>query len=88
LKTGAHLVANYAYAIYLTHTTAMWVALVYLTPYDSLLVRWSVLVLLSIALPPLAYHLIERPMIQWANARAMRWFGTHGVSRRLALRIV
>jgi peptidoglycan/LPS O-acetylase OafA/YrhL len=60
-RLGA-VVAKYSYGIYLTHVAAIWVAFGRLSG-APLVARWAVFLGLAVALPLLAYHAIERPMI-------------------------
>jgi peptidoglycan/LPS O-acetylase OafA/YrhL len=62
LRRAAALIARYSYGIYLTHIYAQWVALVILRD-EPVAVRIGALVVLSVGMPLIAYHLIEAPMI-------------------------
>jgi peptidoglycan/LPS O-acetylase OafA/YrhL len=62
---AAHLIATYSYGVYLLHLPALWIALVAFGGYPRI-VQWGLFAVLMIAMPWLAYHLIERPGI---------WFG-------------
>jgi peptidoglycan/LPS O-acetylase OafA/YrhL len=66
-----HIIAKYSYGIYLTHLYAMWAAFVVLRDTSAVL-QWSCLVALSVALPLMAYHLLEAPFIRMGSALASR----------------
>jgi len=62
-------IAKYSYGVYLTHLFALVIGL-YLMRGHSLGVRLLLMVVPLVALPVLAYHLMERPMIQLGSKLA------------------
>jgi peptidoglycan/LPS O-acetylase OafA/YrhL len=71
LKSLTHWIAQYSYGIYLTHLHAQWIAFVVLREAPAI-VRVSVLVTLSIGLPVLSFHLVERPMTRLGSRLTQR----------------
>ena len=59
----AKQIATYSYGIYLLHPFAIWIAFETLRPYGAV-VQWTSFALLLVALPAVAYHLVEKPCIQ------------------------
>jgi peptidoglycan/LPS O-acetylase OafA/YrhL len=78
LTRAGHTVAKYSYGIYLAHIPAIWFAFVKLAPAPGWL-RWSVLVLMMLALPVILYHLLEAPLIRVGRTLA------DGICRRRML---
>lgn len=79
---AGHAIAKYSYAIYLLHQWALALAFHYL-PIHSLALKLAVEFVSLAALAPLAYHFIEKPMIDMGKRVAARIQTT---SRELALR--
>ena len=71
LRAGSHALAKYSYGIYLSHIVVMWFSFVKLAA-EPLAVQWCIFVVLSAALPFLAYHLLESPMIRFGAVLARR----------------
>jgi peptidoglycan/LPS O-acetylase OafA/YrhL len=62
LSKAASQIAKYSYGIYLVHVPAMWFTLVVLRSAPMAL-RLVLLAILTIALPIVAYHFVESPLI-------------------------
>lgn len=67
----SHLIAKYSYGIYLSHFPIMW--LVFQKLRISPFVQWPLFIALSIAVPLLAYHAIEQPLIDLGRRLAERF---------------
>ena len=85
VRAVAAWVARYSYGIYLSHVVIFWITLVVLRN-SHLVVKISVCALLSVVVPVVLYHTIEKPMInvgvRVANSMAL-WPAT--VASRPAL---
>lgn len=68
LTRTSHAVAKYSYGIYLSHFPLMW--LVFRKLDLPPLAQWPLFLALSIAVPVLAYHAIERPLIEMGRRLA------------------
>jgi peptidoglycan/LPS O-acetylase OafA/YrhL len=71
VKRGARLVAKYSYGIYLSHFTILLIVFRRL-PHHGRLARYSVLAVLSVAVPLALYHAIEAPGILYGK-RIAAW---------------
>ncbi len=71
MRKACTLIARYSYGIYLTHLHAQWTAFVVLKDSPAVL-RYSVLIVLSVGLPIALYHLIEAPMVRMGARLAGR----------------
>jgi peptidoglycan/LPS O-acetylase OafA/YrhL len=56
-------IAKYSYGIYLFHNPIIWLSFIALASWHPI-VRWSVLVILMAAVPFIAFHTIESPLIE------------------------
>ena len=68
---ASHAIAKYSYGIYLSHFPVMW--LVFQKLQLPPMVRWPLFVVLSAAVPVLAYHAIEQPLIDVGRRLAERF---------------
>lgn len=73
LRAAAHAIAKYSYGIYLSHLPIMWLAFIRLRSLPAA-ARWIIFAALAIATPVIAYHLLEKPMIDFGAALAKRRF--------------
>jgi peptidoglycan/LPS O-acetylase OafA/YrhL len=73
----SHQICTHSYGIYLLHMPALWCAFSLLRPGTPPGIRWCVFGLLIVALPVVAYHLVEEPGIRlgkWLARRPdLRW---------------
>jgi len=83
ITRASRTVAKYSYGIYLCHDPVIWFAFVKLKSFP-VPVRWAALVLLMVAVPVAAYHLLETPLIEIGRRLATQW--TAARARRLASR--
>jgi peptidoglycan/LPS O-acetylase OafA/YrhL len=78
VRVVAAWVARYSYGIYLSHVVIFWIVLVVLRN-SPLLVKIGVCAVLSVVVPVVLYHTIEKPMInvgvRVANSMAL-WLAT------------
>ncbi len=65
-------VATYSYGIYLTHSLCLWFAFEVLRSQPAW-IKAPVLIASLVLLPVLAYHWVERPLIQVGQGLASRW---------------
>lgn len=72
LARVCHVVAKYSYGIYLFHYVAIWVAFVKLAFLPAML-QWAALAVLMVAVPWIAFHALEDPMIRFGKRAAERW---------------
>jgi peptidoglycan/LPS O-acetylase OafA/YrhL len=80
---ASHVVAKYSYGIYLAHMPVIWLAFVKLAGAPVLL-RWTVLVVMSVGLPIALYHLLEAPMIKLGRQAAEAACRKAPLERRVA----
>jgi peptidoglycan/LPS O-acetylase OafA/YrhL len=81
LTRAAHAIAKYSYGIYLTHSPLITLAFFQLQ--WPMPVRWLLFLVLAAALPVLAFHLVEQPMIH-VGARLADWIARNRGQRRRA----
>lgn len=72
LRTLSNRIATYSYGIYLSHQFCIWIAIDLLRPQSPWL-RGGVLAALLVAIPPVLYHAIEKPMIDLGGRLARRY---------------
>jgi peptidoglycan/LPS O-acetylase OafA/YrhL len=74
LNRAAHLIAKYSYGIYLFHCIALWIACFRLTALPEPL-QWATAVVLIVFLSVAAFHLVEKPAIDFGArlASGMRY---------------
>jgi peptidoglycan/LPS O-acetylase OafA/YrhL len=65
-------IAKYSYGSYLFHAPIMWVSFFVLAPFVSKPLQWAIFAGLSLAVPWVAYRLIEEPMIALGRRVAAR----------------
>lgn len=70
--SAAQKVAKYSYGIYLTHTPLLWVCFRFLNPALPFWARLTLFGVMAVALPVLAYHVLEAPLIDWGKRVAAR----------------
>lgn len=75
LTRVCHVVAKYSYGIYLFHYLAIWVAFVKLAFLPAVL-QWAALCAFMAAVPWMAFHALEDPMIRFGKRMAERWSRT------------
>ena len=69
---GAKKIAKYSYGVYLFHVPALWIGFVVLGSATAL-VRWVASAVLVVALPLIAYHVVEEPGILLGARLAASW---------------
>jgi peptidoglycan/LPS O-acetylase OafA/YrhL len=77
-------IAQYSYGIYLSHCSVFWLCFVFLHNANSV-VRWSLCLILSIALPLILFHTVEEPMIKVGVKLAARALGRRPTAQENAL---
>jgi peptidoglycan/LPS O-acetylase OafA/YrhL len=68
----AHKVAKYSYGIYLAHVPLLWLAFRALNPLFPFWIRITVFAITSMAVPVIAYHFFEAPLIDRGREVAAR----------------
>lgn len=66
LTTASKTIAKYSYGIYLTHVAALTIAFKVMSPHPMTF-KVTAFIVMALVLPLLAYHLIERPMIDFGK---------------------
>jgi peptidoglycan/LPS O-acetylase OafA/YrhL len=61
--------AKYSYGIYLSHLPLMWLCF----RHGHTIRHFAVFVIAMLVVPPLAYHGLEHPMIQFGNLAIRKW---------------
>jgi peptidoglycan/LPS O-acetylase OafA/YrhL len=81
LTTTCHVIARYSYGIYLFHLPIIWLAFFKFITLP-LALRWALFCILMWAVPWVAYHWLEAPMIMLGRRLAARWSGAVSALQR------
>jgi len=71
LRRVCQLIARYSYGVYLMHGMCIWLAFDRLASFAPPL-RWSLFLLMTVALPVALYHGLEAPLIRLGNFLVLR----------------